>query len=93
MSITILSSRAMPATGAFDSWRRLFASLRMALRRDAAADNAASRTEQAANVRAMALKYLRTEPGFAADLYAAADYHERGPHARPASPASKAQAR
>jgi hypothetical protein len=94
MSSTTLPPRPMPTIGAIDSWRRLFASLRAALRRDTAtADNAASRVEQAASLRAMALKYLRTDPGFGADLLAAADYHERGPHAPTAPPVSKARAR
>ena len=94
MSSTTLSSPAMQATGAFDAWRRLFAPLRTALRRDTVtADDAASRTEQAASVREMALRYLRTDPRFAADLLAAADYHERAPHPPAAPPELKTQAR
>ena len=37
-------------------------------------ENQAAR--EAADVRAMARQYLKTDPGFAADLFAAADRHE-----------------
>jgi hypothetical protein len=35
-----------------------------------------SRAAEAADVREMAYRVLRTDPGFAADLFAAADRHE-----------------
>jgi hypothetical protein len=34
------------------------------------------RAREAASVRALADTYLKTDPGFAADLYAVADRHE-----------------
>ena len=34
-------------------------------------------TEEAARVRDLALSYVKTDPGFAADLFAAADRYER----------------
>jgi hypothetical protein len=36
-----------------------------------------SAAEEAADVRALADQYRRSDPGFASDLYAAADRHER----------------
>jgi hypothetical protein len=36
-----------------------------------------SAAEEAANVRALADQYRMSDPGFASDLYAAADRHER----------------
>jgi hypothetical protein len=36
-----------------------------------------SRAEELASVRALADSYRRSDPGFASDLYAAADRHER----------------
>ncbi len=38
---------------------------------------AASAAEELASVRALADSYRRSDPGFASDLYAAADRHER----------------
>jgi len=35
------------------------------------------RAREAASVRALANTYMKTDPGFAADLYAAADRHEQ----------------
>jgi hypothetical protein len=40
------------------------------------AQRALSRNEEAAAVREMAYRVQRTDPGFAADLFAAADRHE-----------------
>lgn len=42
----------------------------------AAAPKALSRSEEAAEVREMARRLQASDPGFAADLYAAADRHE-----------------
>ena len=47
-----------------------------ALRRGAAAGRPVDRSQAAAEVRAMAMGYLRSDPGFAADLFAAAARHE-----------------
>ncbi|MDH5538093.1 MAG: hypothetical protein OEY03_01700 [Rhizobacter sp.] len=47
-----------------------------------------SRAQAAANAREIAFKYRQSDPGFAADLFAAADHHERGPHDEPARPDS-----
>jgi hypothetical protein len=41
-----------------------------------AAPRKMSRAAEAADVRAMAYRVLNTDPGFAADLFAAADRHE-----------------
>jgi len=41
-----------------------------------AAQPTLSRAEEAASVRAMAYRVQRTDPGFAADLFAAASRHE-----------------
>jgi hypothetical protein len=38
-------------------------------------------TDDAASVRALADRYRRSDPGFASDLYAAADRHERAAEA------------
>ena len=46
------------------------------LRRRSAAGRSVDRAEAAAEVRAMAMSYLKTDPGFAADLFAAAARHE-----------------
>lgn len=44
--------------------------------RETAAEPRRSRAEEAESVRTMARRAEATEPGFAADLYAAADRHE-----------------
>ena len=39
---------------------------------------APSRGDEAARVRAMGMRFLESDPGFASDLFAAADRHEQG---------------
>jgi hypothetical protein len=46
------------------------------LRATARAEEPSSATQEAAAVRALADHYQRSDPSFAADLYAAADRHE-----------------
>jgi len=64
------------AQGAVATWR-LFAGI-LATRREAkqAARTALQTARDAAYVRALANHHARTDPGFAADLMAAADRHE-----------------
>ncbi len=57
---------------------RVLTALRSALpQRRSAPARALSPAEEAARVRDMAGSYVKTDPGFAADLYAAADRCER----------------
>jgi hypothetical protein len=74
-TVEVLSVRnpAMPrgARVAADLFARLFG---WAVR--PAAKRTASRAEEAAAVRTMAYRVQRTDPGFAADLFAAASRHE-----------------
>jgi hypothetical protein len=55
----------------FDRWRQAWRA--MAKKAEPAPRSAA---EELAAVRALADSYRRTDPGFASDLYAAADRHE-----------------
>jgi hypothetical protein len=55
-----------------DLWRHAWRTLTM--KADTAPRGLA---EELASVRALADSYRRTDPGFASDLYAAADRHER----------------
>ena len=48
------------------------------LRRRSVAGRPVDRSEAAAEVRAMAMSFLKTDPSFAADLFAAAGRHEVG---------------
>jgi hypothetical protein len=58
--------------------QRVFTALRAALpQRKQAPAEALKPFEEAARVRALAGTYVKTDPGFAADLFAAADRHER----------------
>ena len=57
---------------------RFFYALAYSLRRPQRAGRRLSLLEEANEVRAMAAQYRRTDPGFAADLMAAADRHEQG---------------
>ena len=57
---------------------RVLTALRSALpKRHPAPAQALNPAEEAARVRDMAGTYVKTDPGFAADLYAAADRYER----------------
>jgi hypothetical protein len=58
--------------------RHLGAALLSALQRDRAAARPLTVFEEAENLRAYARGFERTDRGFASDLYAAADRHERG---------------
>jgi hypothetical protein len=58
--------------------QHLFQSIRATLQKqDASASKELTPAEEANRVRQMATTYLRTDPGFAEDLFAAADRHER----------------
>ena len=59
-----------PAASLFGSLRQAFSAL------IGAAPKALSRAQEAAEVREMARRLQAADPGFAADLYAAADRHE-----------------
>lgn len=63
-------------------WAAASAALRQRGSRGSASALALSPAEEAARVRALAGTYLKSDPGFAADLFAAADRHERA-HAMP----------
>ena len=66
---------------------RAFQRLRADPRPEGASDKA---TREAAAVRALAYRYLESDRGFAADLYAAADRHEEAARAqRPGSAADR----
>ena len=56
--------------------RHLSVALLSTLRRPSAASRRLSVYEEAENLRTYAQSYLKTDPGFAADLFAAADRHE-----------------
>ena len=56
--------------------RTALAFLRSRHRRAAPAIDAVSAAEQANRVRTMAFAHMKNDPGFAADLFAAADHHE-----------------
>jgi hypothetical protein len=56
----------------FDRWRQAWHAI--TARAEPAPSSAA---EELASVRALADSYRRSDPGFASDLYAAADRHER----------------
>jgi hypothetical protein len=56
-----------------DHWRQAWRTL-LTKKADTAPRSLA---EELASVRALADSYRRTDPGFASDLYAAADRHER----------------
>jgi len=88
MSSTILSSRPPLSAGSRASgeklpeWtvaaRRIIRNAFRALaRRKSPPQTPLTPSEEAARVRAMATTYLKTDPGFAADLFAAADRFER----------------
>jgi hypothetical protein len=75
MDLQVPQQRTAPRLAA--PFAAAFAALLNALKpaeRVAAEENQAAR--EAADVRAMARQYLKTDPGFAADLFAAADRHE-----------------
>lgn len=57
--------------------QRVVTALWASLQRHPLAGAPLSPAEEAAQVREMAGSYARTDPGFAADLYAAADRYER----------------
>jgi hypothetical protein len=58
--------------------RQVVTALSAALQhRDAPSARALTPTQEAERVREMAGSYLKTDPGFAADLFAAADRYER----------------
>jgi hypothetical protein len=57
--------------------QRVVTALWAALQRNAASDKALTPSEEASRVRDLASTYLKTDPGFAADLFAAADRYER----------------
>lgn len=57
---------------------RFIGGLVLALRRPVRQNRRLSLVEEANAVREMAGLYVRTDPNFAADLYAAADRHESG---------------
>jgi len=60
---------------------RFIGGLTLALRRPVRNNRRLSLAEEANEVREMASHYQRTDPNFAADLFAAADRHETGPSA------------
>jgi hypothetical protein len=68
---------APPTAFASGAWLR--AAFQRLTRHPAAAarPGLCDRAREAASVRALADTYLKTDPGFAADLYAAADRHEQ----------------
>jgi hypothetical protein len=75
MDLQVPQQRTAPRLAA--PFAAAFAALLNALKpaeRVNAEENQAAR--EAADVRAMARQYLKTDPGFAADLFAAADRHE-----------------
>jgi hypothetical protein len=85
MTTTTLSSPITAASpsvgGAFReltlAGRHVITALWSTFHRSAAASSVElSPMEEAARVRTLALKYVKTDPGFAADLFAAADRHE-----------------
>lgn len=85
MSITITGIPAVKtaprgavwaARGAAAVWTTL--SRWLAVRQPSASTNATDAAKEAALVRAMARRHAATDPGFAADLMAAADRHEGG---------------
>lgn len=88
MSITTMQSQGFtpgrpPAVGEAlrdlsASAQRVLTALRAALpQRRVAQARALTPAEEAARVREMASTYVKTDPGFAADLFAAADRYER----------------
>ena len=86
-STTLPSQRFSPARpqAVGDAFRelssaagRVLTALRATVRQRRSAPTAPlSPAEEAARVREMAGRYLKNDPGFAADLYAAADRYER----------------
>lgn len=75
MDLQVTRQRTAPRLAA--PFASAFAALLNALKpaeRVNAEENQAAR--EAADVRTMARQYLKTDPGFAADLFAAADRHE-----------------
>lgn len=68
-----------PSAPSFAAWLRR-ALRQLAQWRAPAPPTQGDRWREAADVREWALKYRHSDPGFAADLFAAADRHELGPH-------------
>lgn len=71
--MTLLTMTLAPAGALFQDWRDRFDALRA--RRSAPPQPDPVR--EAAAVRALADRYRESDPGFASDLYAAADRYER----------------
>ena len=78
MSTTTLQSKnpAAYAPGVGQAFRQLISALIAPLQSRDLAHEARSAAQEAAEVREMAYAYASSDPGFADDLYAAADRHE-----------------
>jgi len=94
MSSTTLLTQDQPSIqtlGVGDALRQLRAAIGQLLasigaairRRSPLPDAPTSRAQAAANVREMAFRLRQSDPGFAADLFAAADHPERASHDEP----------
>lgn len=74
ISSTPYAPRPASLAPSASGWRRWLSALRQGIGRTA--PSADDPTAEANRVREMAMQYMRHDPGFAADLMAAADRHE-----------------